>query len=117
VEAGGDAQDRFTTIKSVYEIGLPNAQVSLFNRLCYSSCIRGVRVHLYLSTQDGTTAKQLISNRYFLGNGRAFVTFHPFIEDDRVLFCTRTLPISANDGHFLGLASGKIDVRGDILET
>ena len=36
--------------------------------------------HLLLSTEDRTTAKQLISNACVLSNGQAFVTFHPFIE-------------------------------------
>ncbi len=49
--------------------------------------------------------------------GLIFVTVHPYIEDDRVLFFTRKLPISAKEGHFFGLASGKIGMRGDILET
>jgi hypothetical protein len=39
------------------------------------------------------------------------------IEDDGVLFYIGQLPISANRGHFFGLASYKIDMRGDILET
>jgi len=43
--------------------------------------------------------------------------FHKFIEADRVLFFTGQLSISAKDKHILGLASGKIDVRKDILET
>ncbi len=40
-----------------------------------------------------------------------------FIEDDRVLFFTWKLRISANHGRFFGLASGKIGMRGDTLDT
>ncbi len=43
--------------------------------------------------------------------------FAPFIESDRVLFCTGKLPISANHGHSFGLASGKIGVCSDKMET
>jgi hypothetical protein len=46
------------------------------------------------------------------------VFFHvQYIESDDVLFFTGKLPISANHGHFFGLASGKIKVCGDILVT
>jgi hypothetical protein len=43
--------------------------------------------------------------------------FTAFIEDDGVLFFLHKVPILANRGHFFGLASGKIGMRGDILET
>jgi hypothetical protein len=45
------------------------------------------------------------------------LSFDSCIEDDGVLFFTRKLSISAKSGYFLGLASGKIGMRGDILET
>jgi len=40
-----------------------------------------------------------------------------FIEDDGVLFFLHKVPIVANRGHFFGLASVKIDMRGGIMET
>jgi len=45
------------------------------------------------------------------------MTVHRYIENDGVLFSTRKLFISANRGHVFGLDSGKIDMRGDIMET
>ena len=39
------------------------------------------------------------------------------IEADDELFFIGKLPISAKNGPLFGLASGKIGVRGDILET
>ena len=69
------------------------------------------------SRQDRTTGKQLISSARVSRNGQAFVIFHPVIESDGVLFFTLKLPIPAKNKHFIGYASGKIDMRGDILET
>jgi len=82
-----------------------------------------------LSRQGRATAKQLISNtRFSTNDGLMFVTvrlervvsphyFAQYIETDGVLFFTRILPFSVNGRHFFGLASGKTDMRGDILET
>ncbi len=44
-------------------------------------------------------------------------SFDTFIEYDGVLFFTRKLSISVKQGHFFGLDSGKIGMRGDIMET
>ncbi len=44
-------------------------------------------------------------------------SFDKCIETDGVLFFLRIMPVSANRRHFFGLASDKIDMRGDFMET
>ena len=109
---------RLVAVSGISQAAYANAlsqRIPLSNQACVSSLARWTS--LRLSRQDGTTAKQLMTNACVLRNGQAFVTFHTFIESNGVLFLTLKLPNPAKNKHFIGYASGKIDMRGDILET
>ena len=70
-----------------------------------------------LSAEHRTTIEQPNSNGCVPRNGQAFVKFHPVAKNDRVLFSTWKLSISAKSGHCFGLDVGKIKACRVKMET